>query len=503
MKVEVSYITHYLIQNSITFLKLTMDHETLSSSSILQCNQSIIRNSLKNHPKELVEKLIYLYKSAHDLVLASLSLSHELMSDFVKTILDNKIKLPHKVLYQICHHCSCIQIPGLSCRSKIKTRKRYKKPNSSDLDIYSDQQLIKSKKYKKVLLRTCLLCNQTMTEPCEPVGKKRPSTTTNLTLPNAHILNSQQKSKINVQNTPNSKRFNFLDMISSSSNSNSNTLNNSNNNSALTMNTPQNKSTGLSGDFISFNSSSSSNNNSNNKRKSFNSIHSVTSTNSINSNNNSNSNNTKTTTTSTSINLLELERSKKKQKRLSNKSNNITNNNNSSRNNNIEIALFKENDEDLRTTTNSTANNNTSLSIPEKTSLFSDNNHKIISNDSSNTTNTMSMNTISTSKSNDNNNVSKGKFKAYQRPQPNQGTLYNNTTSSNNGSGNKSIVSPSSSSSSTLLVQKRKSNDMQSTSDNKVTVKSSKNNNIQKPPPSNITANVMSLSGLQTLFQNR
>ena len=105
-------------------------------------------------------ELQYLWKGMHQAALTSMELSHHMSRSFVDLVKEHGIdNLPEFVMSErICQWCCAIQIPSVTCRSRIRKRSlkgglnRYRKGCGENIE----GELHPSAKLKNVIVSHCL-----------------------------------------------------------------------------------------------------------------------------------------------------------------------------------------------------------------------------------------------------------------------------------------------------------------------------------------------------------
>ena len=109
-------------------------------------------------------ELQYLWKGMHQAALTSMELSHHMSRSFVDLVKEHGIdNLPEFVMSErICQWCCAIQIPSVTCRSRIRKRSlkgglnRYRKGCGENIE----GELHPSAKLKNVIVSHCLRCGK-------------------------------------------------------------------------------------------------------------------------------------------------------------------------------------------------------------------------------------------------------------------------------------------------------------------------------------------------------
>jgi RNase P subunit RPR2 len=147
-------------------------------------------------PQSCASTLLDLWHLSNYLWLCDADVSRETMKEFLVLAKHCKFSLPNLIKFIICSKCGSIQVPGLSCRSKMIQRKKRKLSSGElmvlDLQTNSPEKTLHHSKhtrsdikatpssspvapvhrrFKKNILRTCLYCNACVRHPCNEVDR--------------------------------------------------------------------------------------------------------------------------------------------------------------------------------------------------------------------------------------------------------------------------------------------------------------------------------------------
>jgi len=176
---------------------------------------------LKDVPQYVTKRLRYLWISAHECLgtsLDNISLSHHLSRSFMESVLEQGITLTEEYMNRLCQKCCVLQVPSLTCRSRLRSRTKQSNCNrkivKKSTNTPSAQGDKKSNRLKSELIRTCLVCQHISKMKTGFSKKKRNINQTNEVLqsvtekPAVRIDESKNK----IVSTP-SKRFSFHDSL--------------------------------------------------------------------------------------------------------------------------------------------------------------------------------------------------------------------------------------------------------------------------------------------------
>lgn len=170
----------------------------------------------KDLPVQVVERIRYLWKASFNVLNSissnpvesafndAISLSHHLSKKMMQTILNHGVYLPQSYLQQLCEKCCVLQIPSLTCRSRLKRRSRKSKCNQKAKKANHD-----SLKIKNQLIRTCLICNHVTGTH---IGCKRGSRSASLAASHSEA-NVMPEETPKIFNKPSAKSFSFHDIM--------------------------------------------------------------------------------------------------------------------------------------------------------------------------------------------------------------------------------------------------------------------------------------------------
>lgn len=110
-------------------------------------------------PSAVVAKLKYLWSVAHEVAKTSPQLSHAASLEFKDLITKEDVVLPRHITEKLCSGCGAIQIPSVTCSTRLRTSGRRSCVNRALKSLYvPDTQGGGTVKVKNVAVTRCLLC---------------------------------------------------------------------------------------------------------------------------------------------------------------------------------------------------------------------------------------------------------------------------------------------------------------------------------------------------------
>ena len=142
-----------------------------------------MRSCLKKEiPPAVILQLTFLWKAIHEVCLTSLSLSHNYSRKFLAIVDEHGIELPntHVCSTRLCEWCGVIQLPTLTCSSRLRAIKLKSRINRSREGSSSSGNMGtgvergshegQSKKLKNVLVTACLMCKHSRVSVTKAAG---------------------------------------------------------------------------------------------------------------------------------------------------------------------------------------------------------------------------------------------------------------------------------------------------------------------------------------------
>jgi RNase P subunit RPR2 len=194
---------------------------------------------MKDLPLQIIERIRFLWKASYKVldgnitsnsssnkanIEDALHSSHEYSRKFMHSVLNHGIHLPQSYLQRLCEKCCILQLPSLTCRSRLKPRTKKSKCNRSADQVNHHES---SKCHmKNQLIRTCLVCSHiTRTQIGCKRGKTQPASSTSTPHQPSEakvslVAASPAAEPLLVMKptvTPSSKGFSFHDIMKNSS----------------------------------------------------------------------------------------------------------------------------------------------------------------------------------------------------------------------------------------------------------------------------------------------